>query len=85
MTRKMLTGCTLALLLAAAGCGSLETAQPEQEVPEIYPGILQGYLPMDEPLDSKAFVPTAPASALELGWYHPLLAWILRNHVFAEP
>ena len=31
-----------------------------QQVPEIMPGILQGYLPMDHPLQSVAFVPASP-------------------------
>jgi acid phosphatase (class A) len=40
----------------------METSPAKQEVPEIRPGILQGYLPMDEPLDSKTFVPPSPAA-----------------------
>ena len=34
-------------------------------MPEIRPGILQGYLPMDAPLDSRAFVAPAPAADSE--------------------
>ncbi len=53
---------SIAVLFSVTACSSLETAQSPEEVPEIYPGILMGYLPMDEPLDSSAFVPPAPAA-----------------------
>ncbi len=59
MTRNLINTCYLILVVVIYGCSSLETTQTE-DVPEIYPGILQGYLPMDAPLDSKAFVPPAP-------------------------
>ncbi len=52
-------GITAIALISA--CGSQGTPKPAAEIPEIRPGILMGYLPMEEPLDSKAFVPTAPA------------------------
>ncbi len=53
-------GATAIVLISA--CGSQGTTKPvAEEVPEIHPGILMGYLPMEEPLDSKAFVPAAPA------------------------
>ena len=53
-------GVTAIVLISA--CGSQGTSNPvAEEVPEIHPGILMGYLPMEEPLDSKAFVPAAPA------------------------
>jgi acid phosphatase (class A) len=47
--------CAAALLSACAA------PVVKEEVPEIRPGILAGYLPMEEPLDSLAFVPPAPA------------------------
>ncbi len=53
--------CFIALAVFTAACSTVETAKAPEEVPEIYPGILQGYLPMDAPLDSKFFVPPAPA------------------------
>ena len=43
--------------------GACSTNQPnltEAAVPEIRPGILQGYLPMDDLMDSSVFVPPAP-------------------------
>ena len=56
----------LALLFLSLGslaaCSGTDTRESVTEVPEIRPGILQGYLPMDDPLDSKAFVPPAPAA-----------------------
>ncbi|MEJ2530272.1 MAG: phosphatase PAP2 family protein [Halioglobus sp.] len=55
---------TLAFLLCLLGaCGSLTAEKPEPvaEVPEIRPGILQGYLPMNDPLESVIFVPASPA------------------------
>lgn len=51
---------TAALLLGA--CSTTDTAQSPAEIPEIYPGILMGYLPMDTPLDSRVFIPPAPAA-----------------------
>jgi acid phosphatase (class A) len=48
-------------LLSACSTTQNKTAVAE-DIPEIRPGILQGYLPMDEPMDSKAFVPPAPAA-----------------------
>ena len=47
MTRNLITACCLGLVLGITGCGGLETTQAPEEVPEIYPGILMGYLPMD--------------------------------------
>jgi acid phosphatase (class A) len=47
--------------LAATGCTDTQVQPTPEAVPEIRPGILQGYLPLDTPLDSKAFVPPAPA------------------------
>jgi acid phosphatase (class A) len=54
---------TLAFLLCLLGaCASLTAEKPEPvaEVPEIRPGILQGYLPMNDPLESVIFVPASP-------------------------
>lgn len=48
------------LIAGLAACSGVDTQPPQEEVPEIRPGILQGYLPLDDPLDSKAFVPPAP-------------------------
>lgn len=61
MTRRL--GFLYAGLVAVmfSGCSSVESMDPVvEEVPEIRPGILQGYLPMDAPLDSKRFVPPPP-------------------------
>lgn len=54
-TRSLLALATAVILSA---CASQVT---EQEVPEIRPGILAGYLPMDGNVDSLAIVPPAPA------------------------
>ena len=51
----------LLLTITAVLAACTTTDQPTvAEVPEIRPGILQGYLPMDAPLDSHAFVPPPP-------------------------
>lgn len=60
MRRNAILACGLALFTTLAACGNLQTANTAREVPEIYPGILAGYLPLDEPLDSRIFVPPAP-------------------------
>ena len=49
----------LAMVAVTTACATADQA-PVAEVPEIRPGILQGYLPMDAPLDSHAFVPPPP-------------------------
>jgi acid phosphatase (class A) len=48
-------------VLLLGGCSNIseQPAEPAT-VPEIRPGVLQGYLPMDTPLDSKVFVPPPP-------------------------
>jgi len=54
---------TLATLLCLVGACSSLTADkpgPVAEVPEIRPGILQGYLPINDPLESVIFVPASP-------------------------
>lgn len=52
------------LMMAAAivGCTTTATEVPPAEVPEIRPGILMGYLPLDAPLDTRTFVVPAPAA-----------------------
>ena len=52
---------SLAVAVALAGCTATEIQPATEEVPEIRPGILQGYLPMESSLASVAFVPPAPA------------------------
>jgi len=44
----------------------LSTAKPYAEVREIMPGVLQGYLSDEEQLDSRVFVPPAPAETSAL-------------------
>lgn len=62
MTEYVQTTLTLLLLaLGLTGCASMETTQAPQEIPEIAPGVLMGYTPMDQPMDSKVFVLPAPA------------------------
>ena len=62
MTRYLHIALGINAIALISACGSQGTTKPvAEEVPEIHPGILMGYLPMEEPLDSKAFVPAAPA------------------------
>ena len=49
----------LTITAVLAACTTTEET-PIADVPEIRPGLLQGYLPMDDPLDSHAFVPSPP-------------------------
>jgi len=51
-------GCAALLLSACTATGQSDSAE---EIPEIRPGVLQGYLPMDRPVESKLFVPPPPA------------------------
>lgn len=60
MSRFLTLLALLSMALGLGGCSGIPTAQAPAEIPEIYPGILQGYLPMDEPLLSIEFVPPAP-------------------------
>ncbi len=60
-TTPLTRALALLLFVFSGGCTTTATQTIEEEVPEIRPGILQGYLPMEDPLDSKAFVPPAPA------------------------
>lgn len=62
MKRTFLTACSIIIFLSIGACSSIETAQTPEQVTEIYPGILMGYLPMDKPLDSKEFIPPAPGA-----------------------
>src|SRR5690625_7842783 len=50
----------LAVLLSA--CTGPGGSAIHYDVPEIYPGILQGYIDFEEGLDSTAFVPLAPTT-----------------------
>lgn len=51
-----------AILLASLVTACSQQATTPDPVPEIRPGILQGYLPMDGLIKSKEFVPPAPAA-----------------------
>ena len=61
MSHSTLFACLLLLALGISGCTSTKTSQAPQEVPEIRPGILIGYTPIYDPMESKVFVPPAPA------------------------
>lgn len=75
----------LAVMLAAtlAACSGMQSGPSEAdvaeaEVKEIAPGILEGYLPQEEQLDSKLFVPPAPApdsarQAMDTAWAERML------------
>ena len=58
MIRKMLL--TLAIILAIAGCSSVDTVKIPAEVPEIHPGLLAGYLPPEALPNSLALIPPPP-------------------------
>jgi acid phosphatase (class A) len=62
MTNRLSIRALAFLLTCALGaCTTVEPpAEALQDVPEIRPGILQGYLPMDQPLRSVEFVPASP-------------------------
>jgi acid phosphatase (class A) len=57
-SRLLCAGLLAAILGACSSVDSVDLVA--EEVPEIRPGILQGYLPMDAPLNSKLFVPPPP-------------------------
>ena len=59
MVKYPIVSLSLLFIVALSACSGMESKK--EEVAEIRPGILQGYLPMDEPINSKAFVPPAPA------------------------
>ncbi|MCR9259978.1 MAG: phosphatase PAP2 family protein [Pseudomonadaceae bacterium] len=60
--QRILTTLTILLFtIGLAGCTSITPGETQQEIPEIAPGVLMGYTPMDDPLLSKAFVSPAPA------------------------
>ena len=48
------------LAITLAACSTTSDAPQTAEVPEIRPGILQGYLPTDDLVESVAFVPPPP-------------------------
>lgn len=64
---------TLTVVAVLAGC-----AHQPREVPEIMPGLLEGYLAREDQLDSRVFVPPAPAegsplSLLDVAWSERML------------
>ncbi|MEA3278398.1 MAG: phosphatase PAP2 family protein [Pseudomonadota bacterium] len=83
LSRKIL----LVLLLASlAGCGGIDTRPAataeapafQEQVPEIMPGVLQGYLSKADQLDSRNFVPPAPSQhsarqAFDTAWSEKML------------
>jgi len=60
----------LPALITAFVLSACSTPQPDKaataQVPEIRPGILQGYLPMNDPFQSAVFVPASPAEGSAL-------------------
>jgi acid phosphatase (class A) len=52
---------TLLLMFVCVGCAGLEQSKAPAPVPEIRPGILQGYLEAEELPDSLALLPPPPA------------------------
>jgi acid phosphatase (class A) len=70
------------LIASLAACSTTsDTAQvtaAEQQVQEVAPGFLQGYMTQEDQLDSKLFVPTAPGAdsprqALDTAWANNML------------
>ncbi|HEY5666350.1 MAG TPA: hypothetical protein VIV64_06470, partial [Gammaproteobacteria bacterium] len=51
----------LACVAIAAGCASFNRADEPGSLPEIRPGILVGYLPIEAVPNSLAFLPPPPA------------------------
>ncbi|MEE4145411.1 MAG: phosphatase PAP2 family protein [Halieaceae bacterium] len=75
---------SLLLVSTLAACSTTHTDSGKDEeaaveqIQEIAPGFLQGYLAMEDQLDSKAFVPPAPATdsprqALDTAWANNML------------
>ena len=62
MSRICAIAAALALSSLLGACSGADTRSSPEPVPEIRPGILQGYLPMDAPLASVEFVPPTPAT-----------------------
>jgi acid phosphatase (class A) len=60
MLRTLLIAGLLSLGSLLSACATTDTSGQADPVPEIHPGILQGYLPMDAALRSIDFVPPAP-------------------------
>lgn len=72
----------MVMATALAACSTMETTKPAtpkgsvvmgDQVEEIMPGMLEGYVPIEEQLDSKAFVLPAPAEdsamqAMDTAW-----------------
>lgn len=74
MKLMSVTICSVLLAMALTACSAVETSEsavaPEKaiagdQVHEIMPGMLQGYLPMEDQLDSKAFVLPSPSEDSE--------------------
>jgi acid phosphatase (class A) len=61
LTRILRTGVALGAFALMAACASVTTSDDLAEVPEIRPGILQGYLPVEAMPDSLALLPPPPA------------------------
>lgn len=57
--KRFLIATTIPIVVAA--CTSTAQQAPLADVPEVHPGILQGYLPMDDPLRTVEIVPPPPA------------------------
>ncbi|PLW67890.1 acid phosphatase [Pseudohalioglobus lutimaris] len=55
-----ITFIALAASILVAGCASSGKQATFEDVPEVRPGILQGYLPMKDPLRTVEIVPPAP-------------------------
>lgn len=63
-SKKRYFSCALAIACALTACSTPQADRSAAtEVPEIRPGILQGYLPMNDPFQSAVFVPASPAEA----------------------
>lgn len=82
MKLTLVTICTALLILTLTACSAVETVEPTialetavagDQVQEIMPGMLQGYLSMEDQLDSKLFVLPSPAEdskiqAMDSAW-----------------
>ena len=60
--RERLVALALACVLAIAGCASVESPRRPNAVPEILPGLLQGYLAGNELPNSLRLLPPPPAA-----------------------
>lgn len=77
---RLLAGLPIIAILAACAGFEIEPAAPDEDVAEIAPGFLQGYLTKEEQLDSVQFVLPSPApnsamQTMDTAWSEQMLTF----------